>query len=308
MYLICSKNNCLTHFRNLFNMTHIAFLFHIFTIVIGGSAIAIGLLRFMNYRKIIILNIVFVLLGLELIMAGLAINLYGTIAQLELFNLSRFLDSFGVIFVSVFMPLIIAPLFNFARSSIFKIVHFTICVIIAFIIFGYYLLAFPEIIVRIGQFLFFSLIIVPIVGAIIRRKKFLGKTHFKRSLHSLFISLGVVLPFVLLDALGKAIFPYDVSVGFLMIVLCINAIRITWSDLSLPLNASYNDKIKNFCEKYSLTPREKEIVEIVGEGLTNREIGELLFISPKTVENHLSKIYSKTNVDNRFQLIQDLNR
>lgn len=52
----------------------------------------------------------------------------------------------------------------------------------------------------------------------------------------------------------------------------------------------------------SLTAREREIVALVADGLTNADIGQRLFISPLTVRNHLTSILSKLDVSNRFQL------
>lgn len=43
-------------------------------------------------------------------------------------------------------------------------------------------------------------------------------------------------------------------------------------------------------------------------GLSNREIGKRLFISPKTVKNHITSIYAKTGARNRVQLVNLLNR
>jgi DNA-binding CsgD family transcriptional regulator len=50
-----------------------------------------------------------------------------------------------------------------------------------------------------------------------------------------------------------------------------------------------------------LSRREIEVVRLLGEGLTNKGIGERLFISPKTVEHHLSRIYSKLEVTTRAE-------
>ncbi|GCD91179.1 LuxR C-terminal-related transcriptional regulator [Nocardioides sp. LS1] len=53
-----------------------------------------------------------------------------------------------------------------------------------------------------------------------------------------------------------------------------------------------------------LTRREQQIVELVSEGLTTREIAERAFISENTVKQHLKRIYAKTDVSNRAELIQ----
>ncbi|WP_250005603.1 AAA family ATPase [Actinoplanes sp. M2I2] len=55
-----------------------------------------------------------------------------------------------------------------------------------------------------------------------------------------------------------------------------------------------------------LTAQEAHIARLAAEGLTNPEIGAALYISPRTVEWHLRRIYSKLGVDNRRRLRQTL--
>ena len=52
----------------------------------------------------------------------------------------------------------------------------------------------------------------------------------------------------------------------------------------------------------ALTPREVEVARRVADGATNREVGEDLAISPKTVEVHLGRIYRKLGLRTRTQL------
>ncbi|MDI6812397.1 MAG: response regulator transcription factor [Desulfitobacteriaceae bacterium] len=54
-------------------------------------------------------------------------------------------------------------------------------------------------------------------------------------------------------------------------------------------------------ETYGLSERELEIVAYVVKGASNREVGQALFISEKTVKNHLSSIFRKLNVEDRTQ-------
>jgi DNA-binding NarL/FixJ family response regulator len=50
-----------------------------------------------------------------------------------------------------------------------------------------------------------------------------------------------------------------------------------------------------------LTEREREILALLAEGKENAEIGRQLYLSPKTVKNHVSRILAKLQVDNRIQ-------
>lgn len=52
----------------------------------------------------------------------------------------------------------------------------------------------------------------------------------------------------------------------------------------------------------ALTPREKEILLSVAKGLTNKQIGEHLFIAENTVKNHIKNLLEKLNLENRVQL------
>ena len=53
-----------------------------------------------------------------------------------------------------------------------------------------------------------------------------------------------------------------------------------------------------------LTPREREILKLIAEGHTGREIAEMLFISLKTVMGHRAKIMEKLGLHNRTELIK----
>lgn len=54
---------------------------------------------------------------------------------------------------------------------------------------------------------------------------------------------------------------------------------------------------------YGISNREKEIITLILDGKTNREIEDALFISLKTVKNHVYRIYRKMGINNRVQLI-----
>ncbi len=58
----------------------------------------------------------------------------------------------------------------------------------------------------------------------------------------------------------------------------------------------------------SLTPREKEILELLLDALENRDIAQKLGISEQTVKNHVHNLYDKLDVSSRIQLIKVMGR
>lgn len=53
-----------------------------------------------------------------------------------------------------------------------------------------------------------------------------------------------------------------------------------------------------------LSPREQDIAELVSKGLTTREIAERAFVTENTVKQHLKRVFAKTDVRNRAELVQ----
>jgi len=60
---------------------------------------------------------------------------------------------------------------------------------------------------------------------------------------------------------------------------------------------------EEFCKKFEVSPRETDIIREICNGLSNKEISDKLFISLQTVKDHTHRIYIKTNVKSRVQLI-----
>jgi DNA-binding NarL/FixJ family response regulator len=54
----------------------------------------------------------------------------------------------------------------------------------------------------------------------------------------------------------------------------------------------------------ALTKREKEVLQLISEGLTNNQVAEKLFISPLTVDSHRKNLLTKLNVNNTASLIK----
>ena len=57
-------------------------------------------------------------------------------------------------------------------------------------------------------------------------------------------------------------------------------------------------------EALGVTPRELEILELIAQGLSNREIAEKLFVSENTVKTHSSRVFDKLGAKRRTQAVQ----
>ena len=58
----------------------------------------------------------------------------------------------------------------------------------------------------------------------------------------------------------------------------------------------------------ALTPTERDVVRLVSEGLANNDIATRLFVSPRTVQTHLTHVYTKLGLSSRVQLVQEAAR
>ncbi len=101
--------------------------------------------------------------------------------------------------------------------------------------------------------------------------------------------------------------------GFLIITILFISKSISRAKMEYQLlidktNYDSTPAFSENCEKYQLTKREIEIVELIRQGLKYKAIGEQLFISERTVTTHVQNIFEKTGVSSKVELIRKLEK
>ena len=125
-----------------------------------------------------------------------------------------------------------------------------------------------------------------------------------RNLVAQLVALVFLLPLIVLEDLGIVRFPGFPNLGFLvaMGIISILSILHARSSLTRPRYLEGGAPSRYFIDRFGISEREIEVVEGVLRGLGNKEIADILSISPKTVENHLYHVYQKAGISNRIQL------
>lgn len=89
------------------------------------------------------------------------------------------------------------------------------------------------------------------------------------------------------------------------IIAVMNGQRVFGDEIISKLPDIYSTSIPNF-SNYGLTERETEVVTKIAEGLSNKEISDILFLSEGTIRNYISVILEKLNLRDRTQIALSL--
>lgn len=152
--------------------------------------------------------------------------------------------------------------------------------------------------------LFLTFVICSIQIAI--NLKSIGNSDLKRALKVMALLFIVYIPIqtVVIIANGQ----------WVIIMLCRNIFYLLINVISILFAAKYFfvqaptimgpiEVMPLFINKYAITRREKEVIELLLSGLSIKEIGAKLDRSFKTVNNHIYNIYQKTGVGNKIELL-----
>lgn len=156
----------------------------------------------------------------------------------------------------------------------------------------------------------YAVLLLANAEAAIRLRRIDGKPL--KNVMRVFIILGFCLiPAALIeDVLFSRFLSTDIVISLPLWYLVFNGFLVRFGlnyvlrPIRRELSGGEETNIGRVSSLYGITPREREILVYVIRGLTNREIGETIFISAATVRNHLHSIFEKTGVSSRVELVR----
>jgi ligand-binding sensor domain-containing protein/DNA-binding CsgD family transcriptional regulator len=116
---------------------------------------------------------------------------------------------------------------------------------------------------------------------------------------------GLEIPIEIIPPFWRTAWFFGIVAVFLTsgLILAVRTLRKIRSASSV-----VGDSLEELTGKYPLTAREQEILHLVLQGASNKDIGKKLFISASTVRNHIYNIYQKLGVSNRLELINMISK
>ena len=224
--------------------------------------------------------------------------------------------TYSFILLSIYLPLYFLKVFHFNTIKFFAYWGGILFLLLPYLLFN----IFPIYVLPLT--LSSSLVIaVPIVygcsmiyfymSSLYKEYSNLTILYSKIEIATVFISLVTwsLLPIIMHLGISNLLENIIVNSCFILSVYLLlkkNAVvsKKKFADLQILLDST--EKENTLQEDFNFTTREKEIISYLAKGLTYKEIGEVLFISDRTVGKHVSNIYAKTGVNQKYELLEKL--
>jgi DNA-binding CsgD family transcriptional regulator len=293
----------------MIELHHFVLSFLVLTLLVSSTWTIVSLVLYLvSHKKLLVVEFS-VGLSISIIVVGIALSIYAIIAKLQIENVSSAICTVGNILCVIILPIFIHQLYCLPLSkyhmTIFSIIDIVLIILLIFHTYsGNALYSNRE------QHSAVAIVLSSIFYGVFCYCFYIGikfgKTVGDPSIRKISsLVFGVCLLLFPLEVAALFSGSPNWSVLFLSLMFLIVSSVCLFYSITFSYQPAY---FKNrgltevFSQKFSITPREKEIIEALLNGYSNKELSEKLFISIKTVENHLTNIYQKTKVTNRIQL------
>lgn len=296
-------------------MEYFILLFFLLTCAVGFAAVIISFLFYFKYRKKTLYYYSCFLGSLLILNFSFILDLFNSLATLNdpfavrvLGQADLWCQVVGFSLCTMMMPWCFHTILGVPATRARKAV-LGILVFLAVFDGGLFLFSGRRLLgIGVFEIILFSIVIYSF-GLVIANLNTIGDKGFKQAIQLFTIVTIVFFPFMVLDAF-PGILPFSpiaqpyktLTLPIWFFIINIIGIQIAIKHFDQPAFYNKGQLTPHFIQKFRITNREQEIIQNLTYGLSNKEIGEKLFISYRTVENHLYKIYQKTNVRNRVEL------
>lgn len=292
-------------------MKDIYLLFCIMSLFAGVSSISISCFIYNSNKKKALKLFIALNLSFFAIQNSIALGLYSKYAvQVSSFIpfLYKFLDFVGTSFSSLLGLFFINYLFGLDITNRKKKIFISIFALQFTGIAIYYLFDTHYIFRFIIRASIVAVIVYELYVGLKNYKQVVNK-DLKQAIKSFILITIIFLPFIMLESY-KPYIQLIKNIELLKIValpfyfLTINIFNLIFvlKYFNTPSFIANNKLTDYFKQKYDITEKQSKIIELIIEGVTYKQIAEKLFISPKTVDNHVQNIYKKLNVNSKMQL------
>ena len=149
-----------------------------------------------------------------------------------------------------------------------------------------------------------NLIIIYLLVVSIIKYSSIQKSEYKGLLKNLIISVAVFLPGIIFDVFNTKYFVIFSPIFYCVISTLLLRFILKYYNKNYYISDVDTKDINNeFLKKYDITKREKEIILLIIKGYNNKKIADSIFVSINTVKTHIYNIYSKLNINNRYELM-----
>jgi len=296
-------------------MEHLIFFFYIISFSTGIASVYLSFFLFLQHRKKPLLFFFIFLFAMSLIMFAFLIHEYENIVKIGLDYAANMTNLTGGWIILCIFPFFSHTVIGLDISAFKKklFILFSIVITVSILSLLYCLDRNRKLAENIETFILDPALILNIMYFIflsISEYNSIGDKTLKSGLRIFFITTTIYLPLHIVGEYNHllnetSILTFIETISFPLYFLAINMFSMIFAIkyYNQPAFVENNRLSLHFVEKYNITERETDIIHHLIEGLNNTEISRKLFVSIKTVENHLSNIYQKTSVKNRVQLV-----
>ncbi len=286
-------------------------LFSMISQFVGVAAISISLFINFSYRKKALVHFIGLNISLFLIQNAILINYY--VGQLSgdhrfLLIASAYMDILGTCLSGLFGVFLVNHLLGKTVVPIKRNIFVSLSILQFASSFQNY---FSDGSPAFSYFVKCLMIatIVYLISSVLLNYKYIASKELRRAIGIYSTITLAFLPFIFIEAIRKDVnWLSDLEVLKLLALpsffLAINIFSIIFAVtyFNSPAFIENNKLTDYFKKKFNITEKESEVIELLVEGLTYKQIADKLFIANKTVDNHIQNIYKKLEVTSKIQL------